>query len=165
MEKRCTRSKLEMERCYDRTVDAVYRVCRMYFKDNQYDIEDAVQTTYLKWLTYNGEFQNDDHEKAWLIVTASNVCKNVLKHWWRQNADIDELEISGKEDVHQEDGLLPLLRELPEKQKIALYMHYYEGYSCKEIAGVMGKKEATIWEYLYKGKKNLKSRLEDERYA
>lgn len=159
------RSKLELEKCYDKTVDAVYRTCRMYFKGNTQDIEDAVQSTYLKWLSYKGQFENEEHEKAWLIVTASNICKNTLKHWWRKNADIDNVEPDGKCDEYEEDKLITVLRTLPEKQRVAMYMFYYEGYSCKEIAEAMGKKEATIWEYLHKGRDNMRKKLEVEEYA
>ena len=159
------RSGLEMERCYNRTVDSVYRTCRMYFKENIADIEDAVQTTYLKWLSSDEQFENESHEKAWLIVTASNICKNTLKHWWRKNADIDDVEPQGRNDTYDWEGLLPFLRKLPQKQRVALYMFYYEGYTCSEIAKVFHKSESTVWGYLHEGRKALKKQLEGDRYA
>ena len=63
----------EMETLYVRHVDTVYRICYSFLK-NQSDAEDAVQETFLKLLQIlqQGEsFADDAHEKAWLIVTAS----------------------------------------------------------------------------------------------
>ena len=165
MKNNIKRSKEEMERCYERTVDSVYKTCRMFFKGNIADIEDAVQSTYVQWMTSDVNFENENHEKAWLIVTASNICKNTLKHWWRRNENIDDVEQQGRADKYEEDNLITMLRKLPEKQRVAMYMFYYEGYTCKEIAEVMGKKEATVWEYLHNGRVKLKTLLEDERYA
>lgn len=165
MAKKFGRSRPELEQCYNRTVDSVYRTCRMYFKDNIADIEDAVQTTYLKWLAGGEQFENERHEKAWLIVTASNICKNTLKHWWRKNTDIDGIEPIGRSDEYESESLLPLLRGLSEKQRVALYMHYYEGDSCAEIAQVLHKTETAVWGYLHERRKKLKKQLEGDRYA
>lgn len=160
-----TRTK-ELEECYERTVDSVYRVCRMYYKDNISEIEDVVQTTYLKWLKNKKPFENKEHEKAWLLVTAANICKNNLKHWWSKNIDIESMTDIGKEDIyHTETALMEQLRLLPEKYRITLYLHYYEGYTGTEIAGILKKKESTVWGYLHEGRKMLKKKLEGDFYA
>ena len=52
---------------------------------------------------------------------------------------------------------------LPENYRVSLYLHYYEQYSAKEIAQVMGKKEATVTQYLSRGRRKLRDRLSDER--
>lgn len=142
--------KGEFQDCYEKTVDSVYRVCWIYFKGNTADVEDVVQTTYLKWLSYNGEFESDSHEKAWLLVTASNLCKNMLRHWWRKNVDIDEMTQVGIKDTYKSEGLIEYLNELPEKYRISLYLHYYEGYNAGEIAKMLHKTDSTVWGYLHK---------------
>ena len=152
-----------IEACYERTVDAVYRTCRIYFKGNTADIEDAVQTTYLNLIKAKPKFENESHEKAWLVVTASNVCKNMLKSFWRKNrVDMEELPEISTNDTFDNEELLLLLRKMPEKQSISLYLFYYEGYSCSEIARALGKKEATVWGYLHEGRKKLKKHLEGD---
>ena len=69
----------ELTEIYRRQVDAVYRVCYAFMK-NPADTEDLVQETFLKLLTSGRRFDSQDHERAWLIVTASNACKDALKH-------------------------------------------------------------------------------------
>lgn len=83
------RTDKEIAEIYARHVDTVYRVCFAYLK-NSADTEDMVQSTFLKLIEYKGQFNDEEHEKAWLIVTSTNMCKNLLKHWWRKRADIDE---------------------------------------------------------------------------
>ena len=63
---------------YNRNVDAVYRLCYSFMK-NKADAEDLTQETFLKLLSEKPAFENDRHEKGWLIVTASNLCRDSLK--------------------------------------------------------------------------------------
>ena len=74
---------------YNRHVDMVYRVCYSFMK-NQTDTEDMVQETFLRLLSNQKKFADERHEKAWLIVTASNLCKDTLKKWWRTNENIED---------------------------------------------------------------------------
>ena len=76
---------------YNRHVDAVYRLCYSYMK-NAADAEDMVQETFLRLIRSGKSFENDRHERAWLIVTASNLCKDQLKHWWRKTVALEEQE-------------------------------------------------------------------------
>lgn len=76
---------------YNKYVDTVYRVCYMYYK-NKSDTEDAVQTTFIKLLETDKTFNDLEHIKAWLIVTASNICKNSLKHWYRRLISLNSIE-------------------------------------------------------------------------
>lgn len=63
---------------YSRNLDTVYRVCWLYMK-NKSDTEDAVSDTFVKLMRSDMKFKNREHEKAWLIVTAENVCKDIIK--------------------------------------------------------------------------------------
>lgn len=66
-----------LARSYERNVDTVWNVCITFLK-NPADAEDAVQETFLRLLRSAPELGSETHEKAWLIVTARNVCKNEL---------------------------------------------------------------------------------------
>lgn len=78
---------------YQKYVDMVYRICFLYFK-NPSDTEDVVQNVFLKLFTSEPVFKDENHRKAWLIVTASNMCKNSIKNWWRQKVTIGEFDIA-----------------------------------------------------------------------
>ena len=68
----------DFEQAYLRNVDTVFRVCFIYLKQSRADLEDAVQDTFLKLIKADKRFESLEHEKAWLIVTATNTCKNYL---------------------------------------------------------------------------------------
>lgn len=51
---------------------------------------------------------------------------------------------------------------LPEKYRNVIYLHYYEGYSAVEIAGILGRKENTIYTWLARAKELLRERLGGE---
>lgn len=138
---------------YNRNVDTIYRVCFLYMK-NKSDTEDMVQTTFIKLIKSNKKFESSEHEKAWLIRTASNNCKNNVSHWFRKNINIDYInEVS--EDI-KDDTTISLILSLPDKYKSIIYMYYYEGFSTKEISNILDMKESTVRSNLSRGRLLLK---------
>ena len=72
------RTDREITEIYHRQIDTVYRICYSFMK-NKPEAEDMVQETFLRLIASGKTFENQRHEKAWLIVTASNLCKDQLK--------------------------------------------------------------------------------------
>ena len=77
------RTDKEITDIYMRHVKTVYRVCFAYMK-NKSDTEDAVEETFYRMIRKGPQFENEEHEKAWLIRTATNICLNMLNHWQRK---------------------------------------------------------------------------------
>ncbi len=148
-------SEEEFERVYRQNIDTVYRVCFTYLK-NANDAQDAVQESFYKLLSTKQVFKNDEHVKAWLIVVASNYCKNLLKHWWRRREDIENhYEISSNNSAEMNETLKAVL-DLPMKYKTVVYLYYYEGYDSGEIASMLMKPKSTIRDQLRTARKLLK---------
>ena len=154
-------TKEEVASLYRRHVGMVYQICLMLLK-NVPDAEDAVQTVFRKLLEYGRTLQGPEHEKAWLIVTARNECKNQLRHWWRtRRADAETLDALAWEQPA--DGeLWDMILRLPEHEKTALYLHYYQGYSTNETAELMGKNPSTVRSWLFRARRRLKDLLEED---
>ena len=76
-------SREEIEVIYRRHFKLVYQVCLVLMK-NAPDAEDAVQTVFRRAMERGEPFRDPEHERAWLIVTARNECRDQLKHWWRR---------------------------------------------------------------------------------
>lgn len=152
---------------YQQNVDAVFRICYSFLK-NRADTEDAVQETFLRLMQSEKVLTGDaSYIHGWLVVTASNICKNMLRSWIfkkRQEVeDWEELMTESPFSSHDEQSeLSAALLHLPDKYKTALYLYYYEGYSCQEIASIMEKKEATIRSLLKRGRNLLQERLGGE---
>lgn len=58
--------------------------------------------------------------------------------------------------------MLDAVLSLEEKYRISIHLFYYEDYSIKEIAQILGKKPATIGSWLDRGRKKLRKQLGGE---
>ena len=58
--------------------------------------------------------------------------------------------------------LLEAMKRLPRNYRISIYLYYYEGYSAREIGTMLGKNEATINQYLSRGRRKLRTYLTEE---
>lgn len=151
------RTQQEVLAIYDRQVDTVYRVCYAFMK-NKAEAEDMTQETFLRLMTSGKTFENERHEKAWLIVTASNLCKDTLKKWWRTHEDIaDHQGLVVQEEP--DDRVMEAILTLPEDFKSAVYMYYYEGYTTAEIAEHAGCTDSNIRSRLSRARKMLHAML------
>ena len=157
-------SKEELAGLYRRRVGMVYQICLMLLK-NVPDAEDACQTAFRKVLEQSEPFRDPEHERAWLIVTARNECRNQLKHWWRTRRAGEEALETIPWEAPEDGEVWQALLSLPERERTALYLHYYQGYSTEETAELMGTKPATLRTWLFRARGKLKQRLEAEGYG
>ena len=157
-------SKEELAGLYRRRVGMVYQICLMLLK-NVPDAEDACQTAFRKVLEQSEPFRDPEHERAWLIATARNECRNQLKHWWRTRRAGEEALETIPWEAPEDGEVWQALLSLPERERTALYLHYYQGYSTEETAELMGTKPATLRTWLFRARGKLKQRLEAEGYG
>ena len=151
----------KMAALYRRYVTMVYQICLMLLK-NVPDAEDAAQNVFRKVMEWDKPFQSPDHERAWLITATRNECKNQLKHWWRTRR-VDGSVLNTLTWEQPEDGeLWEMIVSLPEKHRLVLYLHYYQGYTAQETAEILGKNPSTVRTWLVQARKKLKERWEAE---
>lgn len=128
--------------------------------DNPADAEDVVQEVFLKLLTARPAFRDAEHEKAWLIRTTLHWAADLRKAAARRNVPLEEAQLAA---VPEPDGqLLAAVRALPEKYGAVIHLHYYEGYSLKEIGKLLGLPTATVGTRLARGRKRLRQSLKEE---
>lgn len=140
---------------YETYSQMAYRVCLMYMK-NQYDAEDAMQMVFTKLIEKAPCFENEHQEKAWIVITSANTCKSLLRRHSRRDISIDELTAEIPSAKGECGEVLSAVMNLPYKYKSTIYLYYYEGYSCSEIAEMLNTKESTVRSYLYRGREKLK---------
>lgn len=158
--------KYEQERIYDLYFDTVYKVCFLYMK-NHADAQDLTQETFCQMIRKPFRYESDEKAKAWLIVSASNLCKNQLKKWWIRKTVSYEDGIGEKlENISGVDGKVSdvyrTVMSLEEKYAIPTYLYYYEGYTTAEIATLLNVKQSTIQTRLAKARKILRLEFEEE---
>lgn len=129
---------------------------------NSADAEDAVQETFLRYLTKAPEFTSEEHRKAWLIKVSANVSKNMLMfRLRRETVNLEDVEDIGIDERDYET--FELIMSLPAKHKIVMTLYYVEGYKSKEIAEIIGISEEAVRKRLQKGRELLKNEIEKER--
>ena len=144
---------------FKRHVKTVYRLCYSYL-GNAADAEDATQATFMKLVSQPREFSDADHEKAWLLTCAANVCKDELKSARRKNrADFPEEAADSQASVETSDVMEAILN-LPVNLKDCVYLHYYEGYKTDEIAEMVGAPPSTVRNRLSDARARLRAVLE-----
>ena len=154
-------NEAQARRLVETYADMILRISYQYLKQTM-DAEDICQTVFLKYLTVNPRFESPEHEKAWMIRTTINACKDHLKSaFFRRTVSFDEAKSLAAPPV-PEDSILPALKALPENYRICIYLHYYEDYTGKEIAAILGKSESAVSQYLSRGRQKLRKYLSDE---
>ena len=88
-------TKERMEEIYRRNCDMIYRVCLLQLKHEQ-DALDAVSETFVRLFQKKPDFADTEHEKAWLIRTAINYCKDVQKSFWKRKRNVRHLQRTEK---------------------------------------------------------------------
>ncbi len=157
------RTQQEILELYEKYYEMVWRICLVRF-GNSHDAYDAAQETFVRLMNYGKSFHNEEHEKAWLIRTAVNYCKDVLKSSRRKN----EICFESGEPIEAEaiaegyTDVYEAMMDLPEQYRVVLYLYYYEGYSLKEIAAMLKTNASTLRSRFAKVKELMKGYLQDD---
>ena len=165
---------LEKEPDNSDTINEVFRAAHslkgmagtMGFKRMQrltHDMEDVFQNVFLKYMLYKGSFENEEHEKAWLVRVTVNACGDWLRSLSRRRwIPLESLLEEGDAPDDASREVMEAVLQLPEKYRRVIYLFYYEGYSAVEIAGILGKKENTVYTWLSRARAMLREKLGGE---
>lgn len=152
------RSEQETAEAIDRHADMVRRLCLIHLK-NQADSEDVFQTVFMKYALSSVVFENEEHEKAWFLRVTINACRDLLRSFFRsRTVPLEELIELPDETSGDSREVLRAVLELPDKYREVVYLHYFEGYTAPEIAGLMRKNVNTVYSLLARAKKLLRGR-------
>ncbi len=154
------KSEEEIKELVNKYSSLIFRISYCILSNSE-DAEDAVQETFLRYLTKAPEFNSEEHRKAWLIRVSANISKNMLMFRLRRESislyDVQNIGIS-EEDYET----FELIMSLPAKHKIVMTLYYVEGYRSKEIAEIIGISEDAVRKRLQKGRELLKKEIEKE---
>jgi len=153
------RSEQETARAIDLYADMVRRLCMIHLK-NQADSEDVFQTVFLKYALSSAMFENEEHEKAWIIRVTINACRDLLRSFFHSRTvpleELVDLPADTSSDVRE---VLDAVLDLPEKYRDVVYLYYFEGYTAPEISKIVKKNPNTVYSLLTRSKKLLREKL------
>ena len=161
----------EANRLVETYADTILRVSYTYLLSTQ-DAEDICQDVLLKALGRAGSFDSAEHERAWIIRVAINAAKDLLRRHDRQGTvaldDIAEpvapTPATERELEARAESVLERVMALPLEYREAIYLHYYEGYSIKQIAAIVHASESAVATRLSRGRSKLRTALEGVRH-
>lgn len=139
------------------------------------DVDDATQDVFVQAWRALPRFRGDAKFSTWLYRVATNLA---IRQWHRSKrrrhiVAEDDLPDSVRlaltdpsaspgdqaERRSQDRALLAAVEALPEKQRIAVLLHYFEDCTCEEMAQIIGCSVGTVWSRLHYGCRKLREEL------
>ncbi len=121
------------------------------------DAEDICQDAFVKLCEYKGSFATAENCKAWLIRVTINLSKNFLRR--SRFTSGDELDENIPFEDNSQRELFDCVMRLPAKYRAVIYLHYYEGYSVKEIAQITSSTVTAVTTRLVRARDKLRIML------
>lgn len=151
----------EIMNLFDRYHDMVYRLA-LSFTGSHQDAEDVVQTVFLKLVDGKNPPQ-PGKERPWLAQVTVNASRDILRSFWRRRTEPLDETIPFRQE--EESALFAAVMALPAKYRTAVHLHYYEGYTLQEIAGLLHVKPSAVSMRLHRARKLLRSSLKEDDYG
>ena len=141
----------------------VYRLAYSLLK-NPHDAEDIHQDVFVKYITKQPQFENEDHEKAWFLRVTINLCRNFWKTAWKQRV-VKSLDYDFEDEeayTEKDHWVIDVVKRLPPKYRAVIHLFYYEELSIEEISAVLREKPSTVRTQLTRARKRLKELLKED---
>ena len=151
-------TKEEFTRRITAMTKTLYRVSYGLLR-SEADREDAVQETILRAWEKLPTLRQEAFFETWVVRILINECRSIGRRLGRTVSLAEAPEEPAPEPMD------PALREavlaLPPKYRLAVILHYIEGYGVAEIARMTGVPEGTVKTRLYRARGQLKKTLEE----
>ena len=138
------------------------RTCTMLLQD-AYLAEDAVQETFLQAYKSLHKFRGESSMRTWLTRIAINTCRNMQRRAWFRHedrrVDLNALPIAVSGMSETSIALMSEVMRLPQKEKEAVWLYYYQGMTVKEIARTLGVTASIVTKRLSRGRVRLREAL------
>lgn len=163
------------ERLAARYSPKVFRLCLAMLRDPA-RAEEAAQDSLLRaWRALAGYRPAVGALSTWLYAITRNRCLTLIERGGPMAVSLsDEAvqaeadEIAAPDDSRHADGravLAQLVEALPDAQRLALTLYYYEERAVAEVAAMLGLPEATVKTHLHRGRQALRGRLAEQGLA
>ena len=121
------------------------------------DCEDAASSAVLRGYRYLSTLQSRDGFRSWMLRILKNECFNIL---YRRQL-LEPMPAAEPVELQAPDiDLQRAFARLPARARLALTLHYYEGYSVQEIAAILGEPAGTVKSRMARARERLKKELE-----
>ena len=144
----------------DRYQGAVYAYCLNQVPSEE-DAKDVTQEVLLKAYLNLGQLKTPHAFRSWLYTIASNECR--MWHRKHQSHEALEAEVEAttahRSDLETQLTVKEEIDALPESQRLVVLMHYFSGFSLKEIGEFLGTSREAVKARLFRARQKLGLRL------
>lgn len=156
-------------RLVERHLTAVLAVGRRMLRDDA-EAEDVAQEAMLRlWKSAGGLDLGTHGLRPWLRRVASNLCIDRVRSGRRVDV-VEEVpetpqapeQLTALEGGERAARVDRALKELPERQRLALVLFHFEGLSQVEVGSQMGISDEAVESLLARARRSLKTALKDE---
>ena len=153
---------------YERHSSRIFGFCLSRLGSRE-EAEDAVQTTFLNVQRGLGRGVVPEYELAWLFKIAQNVCHNRHQSARRRGRVEAAHDLDALQDVIASPDRSPAvslgeltqaLGAIPTRQRRALLLREFQGYSYEEIASELGISVAAVETLLFRARRAVAQQLE-----
>lgn len=147
---------------------SVFRVALGILRDED-QAADVAQDAFLKAFRGLKRFRGDASFRTWLLAITANEAKGALRRMTRRRetpleaaAPVAAGEASPEErlqNAQETERVTAILRELPEKQRLAVTLRIFEGMSFKEVGAAIGSSEGAARVNYHHGIRRLRETL------
>ncbi len=138
--------------------DTLYRVAATQLRQRA-DREDAVQEALRRAWEKRHTLREERYLQTWVIRILLNECHAIQRKAARL---LPREEIPAVQPQREETGLKEALLQLEERYRTPILLHYMEGYTVKEVAGILRVPQSTVKTWLARGRKALAAQLKEE---
>lgn len=139
-------------------METLYRVASAQLPQRA-DREDAVQEALSKAWENRRRLRDERYLQTWVIRILLNECHTMQRRMARTRPAEDVPAVQSRQETGPLKGAL--LR-LEERYRVPILLHYIEGYSVAEVAGILRVPQGTVKTWLARGRKALKAILDEE---
>ena len=125
---------------------------------NETMVEDVISESIIKAYGHIGELRNQKKFKSWIMTIVANESKNQLKKGKRE-ALIEDFREFEAEAYAKDTDVWKVVMELDEIYSKVIVLYYYEGFSVREIAKILGISMGTVKSRLSRARTKLREIL------
>ena len=144
------------------------------FVQNILVAEELTEEVFVKLVLKRPHFRSESSFKTWLYTIGRNMALSYIRRNKRQEISVENYPELIDEKIHLEQGYihkeeLQALHKAMENLKIqyrqVLWLVYFEEFSHKEVASIMGKTVHNVETLVYRARQSLKSKLLEEGFV
>ena len=130
---------------------------------NEQDAADAMQEAMLKGWLRRGSLRDEGLFEVWFMRILVNQCRDLQRRLIRGRKLLERArEQAAPAPPDSRAELLGAIHALPDKLRLPVLLYYFDGYSQKEIARIVGANPEQVKTRVRQGRDKLRRMLSDD---